>query len=125
MLKINHPRNAAFSIVLPRRHHNPGIGEWDTDSLSHSRLQRDEAIRSGALAAMSLMYAAKARGYDTGPMIGFDPEAVSDLLDIPADHIPVMMVVLGKCLGKQPARRGRHPVREVVRLESMRGKGLA
>src|SRR5579872_1275897 len=38
------------------------------------QFQRDEAIRSGAMAAMTFMLAAQARGYVTGPMIGFDPE---------------------------------------------------
>ena len=40
-------------------------------------LQKEEAIRSGSLAAMTLMYAAKAAGWDSGPMIGFDAGTVS------------------------------------------------
>jgi len=89
------------------------------------RLQRDEAIRSGSLAAMSLMYAAKHHGYDTGPMIGFSPDEAAALLDIPDNLLPVMMVVMGKCHGPQPERRGRLPVSDVVRLESMDGAELA
>lgn len=88
-------------------------------------LQREEAIRSGALAAMTLMYAAKARGWDTGPMIGFDAEKVSALLGLAATTIPVMMVVLGRARdGKQPPRGYRRPVSEVVRLEHMAGGAL-
>jgi nitroreductase len=89
------------------------------------RLRREEAIRSGSLAAMSLMYAAKDLGWDTGPMIGFEADKVSELLHLGPDTIPVMMVVMGKALnGDQPPRGYRRPVEEVVRLESMDGKSL-
>ncbi|MEX2479665.1 MAG: nitroreductase family protein [Gammaproteobacteria bacterium] len=81
-------------------------------------LQREEAIRSGALAAMSLMYAAKDRGWDSGPMIGFDAAKVSDLLALPEHVVPVMLVVLGKAAGgRQPPRGHRRPLDEVVHLE--------
>jgi putative NAD(P)H nitroreductase len=91
-----------------------------------SQLQREEALRSGALAAMSLMYAAKNAGWDTGPMIGFDAGKVAAYLELDAQTIPVMMVTLGKALdGAQPPRGYRRPVNEVVKLESMNGAGLA
>lgn len=89
------------------------------------QLQREEAIRSGAMAAMSLMYAAKNRGWDTGPMIGFDATKVATLLEMDAQSIPVMLVVLGHAAGgRQPARGYRRPLSEVVWLESMRGARL-
>lgn len=88
-------------------------------------LQREEAVRSGSMAAMSLMYAAKARGWDTGPMIGFDAAKVSALLGLDAHTIPVMLVVLGKALNdQQPARLYRRPLGEVVRLETQDGPAL-
>ncbi len=88
------------------------------------RLQRDEAIRSASLAAMTLMYAAKNRGFVTGPMIGFDPEAVSQLLKLNANTIPVMMLVLGHQKDAPRPRAYRHPVGEVVRFDSQDGPGL-
>jgi nitroreductase len=88
-------------------------------------LQREEAVRSGALAAMSLMYAAKARGWDTGPMIGFDAAKVSTFLGLDAQTVPVMLVVLGKALnGEQPQRLYRRPLDEIVRLETQDGSRL-
>jgi nitroreductase len=88
-------------------------------------LQREEAIRSGAMAAMSLMYSAKSHGWDTGPMIGFDADKVSQCLGLAATSIPVVMVVLGRAAGgKQPTRGYRRPVSEVVRLEHMAGGAL-
>jgi len=87
--------------------------------------QREEAIRCGSLAAMSLMYAAKAIGWDSGPMIGFDAAKVGALLQLDANTVPVMMVVIGKALrGEQPPRGYRRPVAEVVRLESLAGERL-
>jgi nitroreductase len=86
--------------------------------------QREEAVRSASLAAMTLMYAAYDMGYATGPMIGFDPEAVSELVGLDEHHFPVMLVVIGKQLGEPHPRAQRFPVSEVVRLESLTGPGL-
>ncbi|KPY97626.1 nitroreductase family protein [Pseudomonas syringae] len=58
-------------------------------------LQRDEAIRSGSLAAMTLMLAATDLGMVSAPMIGFDQGAVADAFGLSADEIPVMMVTVG------------------------------
>lgn len=89
-------------------------------------LQREEAVRSGSMAAMALMFAAKSRGWDTGPMIGFDAAKVSALLKLDAHTIPVMLVALGKALnGQQPARLYRRPLGEVVKLETHDGAALA
>jgi len=88
-------------------------------------LQREEAVRSGSLAAMSLMYAAKAIGWDSGPMIGFDGAKVGAMLQLDSNTVPVMMIVLGKALGGvQPQRGYRRPVEEVVKLESLDGESL-
>lgn len=66
------------------------------------QVQRDEAMRSCGMAATTLMLAAKELGYDSCPMDGFDFDAVARLLNLPADHTPVMFVAIGK--GIQPAR---------------------
>jgi nitroreductase len=88
-------------------------------------IQRDEVIRSGSMAAMSLMYAAKNTGWDSGPMIGFDAAKVGQYLELDEQTIPVMMIVLGKALnGEQPERAYRRPIAEVVQLESATGKRL-
>ncbi len=89
-------------------------------------LQREEAIRSGALAAMSLMYAAKNRGWDTGPMIGFDAAKVAAMLELGDNIVPVMLVVLGRAAGgQQPARGYRRPLSEVLHYERYQGRGSA
>jgi nitroreductase len=87
-------------------------------------LQREEAIRSGALAAMTLMYAARDLGWDTGPMIGFDAARVADYLGLPDTVVPVMLVVLGRAAGPPGPRGYRRPLSEVVHLESFDGARL-
>ncbi len=78
------------------------------------RVQRDEAMRSCGLAAQTIMLAAKAMGYDSCPMDGFDFEQVGKLINLPADHVIAMFVVVGK--GTKPAwpKPGQLALDEVV-----------
>jgi len=70
---------------------------------SHSEeLQRDEAVRSVGIAGQTIMLLAKDMGYDSCPMIGFDPKKFSEVLGLPEDHPPLLMITIGKSL--QPAR---------------------
>ncbi len=87
------------------------IHDYYTD---HPQAQRDEGMRSAGMAAMTLMLAAKEMGYDTCPMDGFDFEAVAKLINLPADHVPVMFVVVGKALEEAKPRGGQLPMDEVV-----------
>lgn len=80
----------------------------------HAQAQRDEGMRSGGMAAMTLMLAAKEMGYDTCPMDGFDFDAVAKLIKLPADHVPVMFVVVGKAVETAKPRGGQLPLQEVV-----------
>lgn len=77
-------------------------------------LQRDEAMRSIGMASQTIMVAAKALGYDTCPMIGFDFDQVAKLVNMPADHVIGNMIAIGKAT--QPARPkpGQLPMDEVV-----------
>lgn len=60
------------------------------------QLQRDEAIRSVGIVAQTAMLAAKAMGYDSCPMIGFDTRRVAELIRLPEDHVIGMMLTIGK-----------------------------
>jgi len=57
--------------------------------------QRDEAIRSASMAAMTLMLAAQAKGLVSGPMIGFDPEGLKREFQITERYLPVMLIAVG------------------------------
>lgn len=87
------------------------------DSYADPRLARDEAIRSASLAAMTLMIAAEAKGLATGPMGGFDPEAVKREFGISDRHLPVMLITVGyKAPGNWP-RKPRLTVDEVLAFD--------
>lgn len=76
---------------------------------------RDEAIRNASLSAQLFMLAAKEKGWDTCPMIGFDPELMRQALHIPDRYLPVLLVAIGKeDTSKQRPRGYRKPVREFV-----------
>jgi nitroreductase len=81
---------------------------------SNPQFAHDEAIRSGALAAMTLMIAAQARGYFTGPMIGFDPQAVKKAFHIAERYLPVMLVTVGHPAPGNWPRKPRLAVNEVL-----------
>lgn len=78
---------------------------------------RDEAVLNGGFAAMQLMLAAKAKGYDTCPMGGFSREKLIEELNIPSRFIPVVMFTLGKAAA--PAHpTGRFALDKVVIKET-------
>lgn len=72
-------------------------------------VQRDEAMRSCGIAAQTLMLAAKSMGYDSCPMDGFDFDAVGKLINLPADHVIAMFVVIGKGVREPWPRAGQLP----------------
>lgn len=77
--------------------------------------QRDEAIRNASLSAMHFMLIAKDKGWDTCPMIGFDPEAIKSILSLPDHMVPVMLITIGKDKKHKIRPRGyRKPVNEFV-----------
>ena len=57
---------------------------------------RDEAFMNGGFAAMQLMLAAKALGYETCPMGGFDKDAFTEAFRVPARYVPLMLITIGK-----------------------------
>ncbi len=77
-------------------------------------LQRDEAMRSIGMASQTIMLAAKALGYDSCPMIGFDFERVSELIGLPADHVIGNMIAIGKGTKAAWPKPGQLPLEEVV-----------
>ena len=79
-----------------------------------TELQRDEAMRSIGIAAQTLMLTAKSMGYDSCPMIGFDPEKVAKIIDLPEDHVIGMLLTVGKALKEANVRSGQLPYDEVV-----------
>ena len=78
------------------------------------QLQRDEAQRSIGMAMQTLMLAAKAMGYESCPMIGFDHEKVAELVNLPADHCMGPLVAIGRGIKDPWPKPGQLPLDEVV-----------
>lgn len=89
---------------------------------NNPQLQRDEAMRSVGIAAQTLMLAAKTMGYDSCPMIGFDPVKAGEIIGLPENHIIGMMLTVGKALKDANARGGQLPYEEVVFRDQFPGK---
>ena len=77
------------------------------------QLQNDEALRSIGIAGQTIMLAAKSIGYDSCPMIGFDPKKVADIIRLPDNHIIGMIIPIGKALKAANPRSGPMPMNEV------------
>lgn len=76
-------------------------------------LQRDEAQRSIGMAMQTLMLAAKAMGYDSCPMIGFDIEKLAELINLPEDYVMGPMVAIGKKVKDPWPKPGQLPLAEL------------
>jgi nitroreductase len=85
---------------------------WESD-----HLQRDEAMCSCGIAAQTLMLTAKAMGYDTWRLEGFDTEGVAKLINLPPDHVVAMLVVVGKNMKHAWPHVGQVNFHEVVILD--------
>ncbi len=86
----------------------------DAFYMNKPQIQRDEAMRSCGMAAQTLMLSAKALGYDTCPMIGFDSQAVADIIKLPEGQVISMMITIGKASKDASVRGGQLPLNEVL-----------
>ncbi|MHC5109812.1 MAG: nitroreductase family protein [Planctomycetota bacterium] len=77
-------------------------------------LQRDEAMRSIGMAGQTIMLAAKAMGYESCPMIGFEFDKVAALINLPEDHVIGPMIAIGKGLKPAWPKPGQLSFDEVV-----------
>lgn len=79
--------------------------------------QYDEAIRNASLSAMLFMLLAKNKEWDTCPMIYFDKDKIKDILNIPDNEEPTIMITMGKIDNSSSKVRGyRKPVDEFVKF---------
>lgn len=78
------------------------------------QLQRDEAMRSVGIAGQTIMLAARAMGYDSCPMIGFDQDAVAKIINLPEDHAIGFIIVVGKRTQDPWEKPGQLALEQVV-----------
>jgi nitroreductase len=81
---------------------------------ANQTFQRDEAIRSGALAAMTLMLAAQGKGLVSCPMIGFDQAGVAAAFGLAPTEVPVMLVTVGQPGPSNWPKKPRKQINDVL-----------
>jgi len=74
---------------------------------------RDQGILNASLAGMQLMLTAKAKGYDTCPMSGFDAQQFIEVFKVPERFLPIMLITVGKA-AKPAHESSRFPIDEVT-----------
>jgi nitroreductase len=77
-------------------------------------LQRDEAVRSASLAAMTLMLAAQGMGLGSCPMVGFNPQEVGEVFGLSDNELPLMIVAVGYPEDDCLTQKIRRPLSEVL-----------
>ncbi len=78
--------------------------------------QRDEAIRTGAIGATAMIYAARSLGLGSTSMIGFDAEAVAREFALAEDEVPVLLLSVGAERAGNWPQKPRRPVADVLDL---------
>lgn len=86
-------------------------GSMDGDE----RAQRDEALRSASLAAMTMILAAEGMGLSSCAMTGFDAQAVHAAFGLDAYEVPVMLVAVGHAAQGNWPQKPRRPLGDVLR----------
>lgn len=104
-----HAPEAAQNMILPA---------IENYYANHHQGQRDECIRSASIAAMNIMLMARGMGYDTCPMDGFDFDKVAKIINLPHDHIIVMMITVGKALEAARPRAGQLALEQVLKTDT-------
>jgi nitroreductase len=94
------------------------VPDWEIPArglyFDHPQRQRDEAIRTGAIGATAMIYAARSLGLGSTPMIGFDAEAVAREFALAEDEVPVMLLSVGAERPGNWPQKPRRPVADVL-----------
>jgi nitroreductase len=70
--------------------------------------------RAAGIAGQKIMLTAKAMGYGSCPMIGFDPVKVAEVINLPSDRVIGFMIAVGKAVKPAMSKCGQLPLSEVV-----------
>ncbi len=92
-------RAEAAGLLTDRaiEHQKPMIENLVATFKENQQALREFIIQNSSLAAMSFMLAARAYGYETGAMTGFDHEKIIPALDLDPNHfLPTLLIAVGK-----------------------------
>jgi len=87
------------------------------ESMPPETVRQKVSIDAG-LVSMQLMLVARAKGYDTVPMGGYDQEKFVEAFDIPERYAPVMLIAIGKA-AKPGHPTVRLPIEDVAFFNEM------
>ncbi len=100
--------------ALPQEIADSWVASASASYANNPQLQRDEAIRSASLSAMTLILAAEGMGLSTGTIGGFDTQALIEAFSLKTDEIPVILVTAGYAAAEKRPQKPRRPLHEVV-----------
>ncbi|OMP67164.1 nitroreductase family protein [Domibacillus epiphyticus] len=79
----------------------------------HAEYPRDGAILNSSLAAMQFMLAARAKGFDTCPIGGFNASALVETFNVSKRYLPTMLITIGRKL-QEGRPTDRIPVKNLI-----------
>jgi len=85
-----------------------------TKYAENTQNQRDEAMRSCGFAGQTIMLAVRQSGLDSCPMVGFEYDELAKIINLPEDHLIVLMIVVGKAAEPANPRGGQLSLDKVV-----------
>jgi nitroreductase len=94
------------------------VPDWEIPArdlyMDYPQRRPDEAVRTGAIGATAIIYAAHSLGLGSTPMIGFDAEAVHREFRLAEDEVPVMLLSIGAERPGNWPQKPRRPVTDVL-----------
>ncbi|WP_243385114.1 nitroreductase family protein [Bacillus kexueae] len=115
-LKANENAETVYSPLVEHGYMTEEIKETLASQINgayqNDQYARDAAFSNASLAAMQLMLAAKAKGYDTCAIGGFNSQQLVEQFDISNRYVPVMLITVGKA-AKEAHKSSRIPVQEM------------
>ncbi|GAB3427519.1 nitroreductase family protein [Massilia solisilvae] len=96
------------------------VPEWENPArelyMAFPQRRRDEAVRTATFGAATMIYAARALGLGSTPMIGFDADAVHREFGLAQDEVPVLLLSVGAERPGNWPQKPRRPLAEVLDL---------
>lgn len=100
--------------IMTQRTADTWVKQATASHESDAILQRDEAVRSASLAAMTLMLAAQGMNLGSCPMVGFDEQQVRRDFGLAEHELPLMIVVVGYPENNDSPQKIRRPIETVL-----------
>lgn len=104
------------ACIMPQGTVDAWVAQAAAAHEGNTELQRDEAVRSASLAAMTLMLAAEGMGLGSCPMSGFDPAALALEFQLADTEFPVMLVAVGYPVAGNWPQKPRKPIAHVLTI---------